>query len=66
MQNCQKMAQNAIKLASQAMRILNVSGWSPQDCAEFLENMEEEFRKALDTYSPQECDADAAVKKRIS
>jgi hypothetical protein len=37
------------------------------DCEEFLEEMEKEFRKArkaLDTYSLQECDA--AVKKRIS
>jgi hypothetical protein len=50
MDDCQKMAQNAINLASQATRILTIIDW--------------EFRKALDAYPPQECDA--AVKKGIS
>jgi hypothetical protein len=67
MNDCQKMAQNAINLASQATRALTISDWSPQDCKEFLEDMDKEFRKvnkALDTYSPQECEP--AVKKRMS
>jgi hypothetical protein len=67
MKECQKMAQNAINLASQATRALTISDWLPQDCEEFLEDMEKEFRKvkkALDSYSPQECEA--AVKKRMS
>jgi L-rhamnose isomerase len=66
MDDCQRMAQNAINLVSQASRILTINDWSPHDCKEFLEDMEKEFRKvrkALDTYSPQECDA--AAKKRI-
>jgi exonuclease VII small subunit len=67
MTDCQKMAQNAINLASQATRALTISDWSPQDCEEFLEDVEKEFRKvskALDTYSPQECEP--AVKRKIS
>ncbi len=64
MNDYQKMAQNTINLASQATRVLTIRDWLPQDCEEFLEDMEKEFRKvkkALDTYSPQECEA--AVKK---
>jgi hypothetical protein len=56
MSDCQKMAQNAINLASQATRALTISDWSPQDCEEFLEDVEKEFNKvnrALDTYSLQ-------------
>jgi hypothetical protein len=67
MDDCQRRAQNAINLASQAKKILTITDWSPQDCEEFLEDMEKEFRKvrkALDTYTPQECDV--VVKKRAS
>jgi hypothetical protein len=31
MNDCLKMAQNAINLASQATRALTISDWSPQD-----------------------------------
>ncbi len=34
---CQKMAQNAINLASQAIRTLTIGDWSRQDCKEFLD-----------------------------
>ncbi len=64
MNDCQKMAQNAINLASQATRALTISDWSHQDCEKFLEDVEKEFKKvnkALDTYSPQECEP--AVKR---
>jgi hypothetical protein len=59
MSEFQKMAQNAINLASQATRALTISDWSHQDCKEFLDDLEREFRKvnkALDTYSPQDCE----------
>jgi hypothetical protein len=45
--------QNAINLASKATRALTISDWSHQDCEEFLEDLEKEFKKvsrALDTY----------------
>jgi hypothetical protein len=67
MNDCQKMAQNAINLVSQATRALTISDWSPQDCDEFLEDMEKEFwkaNKALDPHFPQECEP--AVKKKMS
>jgi hypothetical protein len=47
MSECQRMAQNAINLASQATRALTISDWSHQDCKEFLEDLEREFRKIL-------------------
>jgi hypothetical protein len=67
MNDCQKMVQNAINLASQAARALTISDWSPQDCEEFLEDVEKEFgkvNKSLDTHSPQECEP--AVKRKMS
>jgi hypothetical protein len=54
MSECQRMTQNAINLASQATRALTISDWSHQDCEEFLDDLEREFKKvskALDTYS---------------
>jgi hypothetical protein len=44
MNDCQ-MAQKAINLASQATRVLTISGWSHQDCEEFLEDLEKEFQE---------------------
>jgi hypothetical protein len=67
MNDCQRMAQNAINLASQATRVHTISDWSHQDCEEFLEDLEKEFNKmirALDTYSPQECEP--AVKRKMA
>jgi hypothetical protein len=67
MSECQKMAQNAINLASQATRALTISDWLHQDCEEFLDDLEREFRKvnkALDTYSSQDCEP--GVKRRIA
>ncbi len=55
MDNCQKMAQNAISLASQAMRILTIIHWSPQDCEEFLEDMDKEFMKIRKAWTPIHC-----------
>ncbi len=52
---CQKMTQNAINLASQATRALTISDWSRQDCEEFLDDLETEFKKVnkeLDTLPP--------------
>jgi hypothetical protein len=54
MSECPRMAQNAINLASQATKALTISDWSHQDCEEFLDDLEREFKKvnkALDTYS---------------
>jgi hypothetical protein len=56
-----------INLVSQATRALTISDWSHQDCEEFLEDLEKEFKKvnkALDTYSPQECKP--AVKRKMA
>jgi hypothetical protein len=67
MSDCQRMTQNAINLASQATRALTISDWSHQDCEEFLEDLEKEFKKvskALDTYSPQDCEP--AVKRKMA
>jgi hypothetical protein len=61
------MAQNAINLASQATRALTICDWSYQDCEEFLDDLEKEFKKvnkALDTYSPMECEP--GVKRRMA
>jgi hypothetical protein len=47
------MTQNAINLASQATRALTIGDWSRQDCEEFLDDLEKEFKKVnkeLDTY----------------
>jgi hypothetical protein len=64
---CKRMAQNAINLASQATRALTISDWSHQDCEEFLDDLEREFKKvnkALDTYSPLDCEP--GVKRRMA
>jgi hypothetical protein len=47
-----------LNLASQATRALTISDWSYQDCEEFLDDLEREFKKvnkALDTHSPMDC-----------
>jgi hypothetical protein len=67
MSECQRMAQNAINLASQATKALTISDWSHQDCEEFLDDLEREFKKmnkALDTYSPLDCEP--RVKRRMA
>jgi hypothetical protein len=67
MSECQRMAQNAINLASQATRALTISDWSHQDCEEFLDDLEREFKKvnkALDTHSPM--DWEPGVKRRMA
>jgi hypothetical protein len=61
------MAQNAINLASQATRALTIIDWSHQDCEEFLDDLEREFKKvnkALDIYSPLDCEP--GVKRRMA
>ncbi len=67
MSECQRMAQNAINLASQATRALTISDWSHQDWEEFLDDLEREFKKvnkALDTHSPMDCEP--GVKSRMA
>jgi hypothetical protein len=67
MSECQRMAQNAINLASEATRALTISDWSHQDCEEFLDDLEREFKrvnKALDTHSPMDCEP--GVKRRMA
>jgi hypothetical protein len=64
---CQKMAQNAINLASQATRVLTIGDWSYQDCEEFLDDLEREFKKVnkeLDTHSPMDCEP--GVKRKMA
>ena len=64
---CQKMAQNAINLASQATRALTIGDWSYQDCEEFLDDLEREFKKVnkeLDTHSPMDCEP--GVKRKMA
>jgi hypothetical protein len=64
---CQRMAQNAINLASQATRALTISDWSYQDCEEFLDDLEREFKKVnkeLDTHSPTYCEP--GVKRKMA
>ncbi len=59
MSECQRMAQNAINQASQATRALTIGDWTYQDCEEFLDDLEREFKKvkkAPDTYSPMDCE----------
>jgi hypothetical protein len=56
---CQKMAQNAINLASQATRALTIGDWSRQDCEEFLDDLEREFKKVnkeLDVHPLMDCE----------
>jgi hypothetical protein len=56
---CQKMAQNAINLASQATRALTICDWSYQDCEEFLDDLEREFKevnKELDIHPLMDCE----------
>jgi hypothetical protein len=64
---CQKMAQNAINLASQATRALTIGDWSYQDCEEFLDDFEKEFKKVnkeLDIHSPMDCEP--GVKRKMA
>jgi hypothetical protein len=66
-QKCQKMTQNAINLASQATRALTIGDWSRQDCEEFLDDLEKEFKKVnkeLDTYSLMDCEP--GVKRKMA
>jgi hypothetical protein len=64
---CQKMTQNAINLASQATRALTIGDWSRQDCEEFLDDLEKEFKKVnkeLDTYPLMDCEP--GVKRKMA
>ncbi len=64
---CQKMLQNAINLASQATRALTIGDWSRQDCEEFLDDLEKEFKKVnkeLDTYPLMDCEP--GVKRKMA
>jgi hypothetical protein len=64
---CQKMMQNAINLASQATRALTIGNWSRQDCEEFLDDLEREFKKVnkeLDTYPLLDCEH--GVKRKMA
>ncbi len=64
---CQKMTQNAINLASQATRALTIGDWSWQDCEEFLDDLEKEFKKVtkeLDTYPLMDCEP--GVKRKMA
>ena len=61
------MAQNAINLASQATRALTIGDWSRQDCEEFLDDLEKEFKKVnkeLDTYPLVDCEP--GVKRKMA
>ncbi len=63
----QKMTQNAINLASQATRALTIGDWSRQDCEEFLDDLEKEFKKVnkeLDTYPLVDCEP--GVKRKMA
>ncbi len=65
--DCQKMTQNAINLASQATRALTIGDWSRQDCEEFLDDLEKEFKKVnkeLDTYPLVDCEP--GVKRKMA
>jgi hypothetical protein len=50
------MTQNAINLASQATRALTIGDWSRQACEEFLDDLEKELNKELDTYPLMDCE----------
>jgi hypothetical protein len=59
------MTQNAINLASQATRALTISDWSRQDCEEFLDDLEKEFKKVnkeLNTYPLIDCEPGVKLK----
>jgi hypothetical protein len=61
------MTQNAINLASQATRALTIGNWSRQDCEEFLDDLEREFKKVnkeLDTYPLM--DGEPGVKRKMA
>jgi hypothetical protein len=61
------MTQNAINLASQATRALTIGDWSRQDCEEFLDDLEKEFKKVnkeLDTYPLVDCEP--GVKRKMA
>ena len=61
------MAQNAINLASQATRALTIGDWSYQDCEEFLDDLEREFKKVnkeLDIHPPMDCEP--GVKRKMA
>ncbi len=61
------MAQNAINLASQATRALTINDLSYQDCEEFLDDLEREFKKVnkeLDTHSLMDCEP--GVKRKMA
>jgi hypothetical protein len=55
---CQKMAQNAINLASQATRALTIGDWSYQDWEEF-----KKVNKELDIHPPVDCEPGVKRKK---
>jgi hypothetical protein len=64
---CQKMAQNAINLASHATRALTIANWSYQDCEEFLDNLEREFKKVnkeLDIHPLIDCEP--GIKRKMA
>jgi hypothetical protein len=61
------MTQNAINLASQATRSLTIGDCSRQDCEEFLDDLEKEFKKVnkeLDTYPLMDCEP--GVKRKMA
>jgi hypothetical protein len=61
------MTQNAINLASQATRALTIGDWSRQDCEEFLDDLDKEFKKVnkeLDTYPLVDCEP--GVKRKMA
>jgi hypothetical protein len=64
---CQKMTQNAINLTSQATRALTIGDWLRQDCEEFLDDLEREFKKVnreLDIYPLMDCEP--GVKRKMA
>ncbi len=67
MVECLKIAQNAINLASQATRALTIGDWSRQDCEEFLDDLEREFKKVnreLDIHPLMDCEP--GVKRKMA
>jgi hypothetical protein len=61
------MTQNAINLASQATRSLTIGDWSRQDCEEFLDDLEMEFKKVnreLDIHPLMDCEP--GVKRKMA
>jgi hypothetical protein len=57
MDDCQKMAPNAISPTFGFSGHMDTDHhpWSPQDCEEFLQNMDKEFRKARKAWTPIRC-----------